>query len=65
MIEVQFTKAGNLRDLTRSTDPTGEKHRTTFNCFLTRSMKNFQQFSLVSKIPAPFTLLHNAKLINI
>lgn len=55
IIEVQLIKAGNLRDLTLKVDPTGEKHRTTFNWRLARSMKNFQQFSRVSKIPAPFT----------
>ena len=40
-MQVQLTTAGNFRPLTLSVLPTGEKQRTTFNCFLTRSMKNF------------------------
>ena len=47
--------AGNLRDRTLKVEPTGEKHSTTLSCLRTLSMKNFQQFSRVSKIPAPFT----------
>lgn len=54
-IDVQLIKAGNFLDLTRRVDPTGEKHSTTFNCFLTLSMKNFQHTSLVSGKPAPLT----------
>ena len=52
---VQLTSAGNLRPRILKVEPTGEKQRITFNCFLTRSMKNFQQFSRVSEIPALFT----------
>ena len=54
-MHVQLMTAGNFLPLTRRVLPTGEKQRTTFNCRRTRSMKNFQQFSLVSWIPAPFT----------
>ena len=32
-------------------------HMFTLSCLLTLSMKNFQQFSLVSCSPAPFTSL--------
>ncbi len=53
-MQVQLIIAGNFLPLTLSVLPTGEKQRTTFNCFLTLSMKNFQQFSLVSGIPAPY-----------
>lgn len=49
--------AGNFLDLTRNVEPTGEKHNTILSCRRTRSMKNFQQFSRVSNIPAPFTSL--------
>ena len=52
-IAVQLVTAGNFLPLTRSVVPTGEKHNTTFSCRRTRSMKNFQQFSLVSCRPAP------------
>ena len=52
---VQLTRAGNLRARTLIVDPTGEKHKTTFSWRRTRSMKNDQQFSRVSMIPAPFT----------
>jgi hypothetical protein len=31
-ITVPLTMAGNLRDLIRRVDPTGEKHSTIFNC---------------------------------
>lgn len=54
-IDVQLIRAGNFLDLTLKVDPTGEKHNTTFSCFLTRSIKNFQQTSRVSGKPAPFT----------
>ena len=54
-IQVQLTRAGNFLPLTRKVLPTGEKQRITFNCFLTLSIKNFQQFSLVSCNPAPLT----------
>ena len=54
-MQVQLTIAGNFLPLILKVLPTGEKQSTTFNCFLTLSMKNFQQFSLVSGIPAPLT----------
>ena len=54
-IQVQLITAGNLRPLTLKVEPTGEKQRITLSCFLTLSMKNFQQFSLVSCSPAPLT----------
>lgn len=55
MIQVEFTKAGNLRDRILKVEPTGEKQSTTFNCRRTLSMKNFQQFSRESNSPAPLT----------
>ena len=55
LIEVQFTKAGNCLARFLRVAPTGEKQRTHFRYFRTRSMNNFQQFSLVSNIPASFT----------
>jgi len=54
-IAVQLMMAGNFRARIRKVDPTGEKHSTTLSWRRTRSMKNFQQFSRVSSIPAPFT----------
>lgn len=54
-MQVQLIRAGNFLPLTLKVDPTGEKQSTTFSCLLTLSMKNFQQFSLVSCIPAPLT----------
>jgi len=54
-IDVQLTRAGNLRDLTRRVVPTGEKQRTTFNFRRTFSMKNFQQFSRESSWPVALT----------
>ena len=54
-ILVQLTMAGNLRLLTLRVVPTGEKHSTTYSCLRTRSIKNDQQFSLVSCMPALFT----------
>lgn len=54
-IYVQFMVAGNLRPLFRKIGPTGEKQRTIFKCRRTLSMKNFQQFSLVSAIPVLLT----------
>ena len=47
--------AGNFLPRTRNTLPTGEKQSTTFRYFRTLSTKYFQQFSLESEIPAPFT----------
>lgn len=55
LIAVELTRAGNLRARIRKVAPTGEKHKTTFSWRRTRSIKNFQQFSLVSRRPAPFT----------
>ena len=43
-MQVQLMMAGNFLPRTLRVLPTGEKHSTTFSCFLTRSMKNFQQF---------------------
>jgi hypothetical protein len=63
-IAVQLMMAGNFRARTRKVDPTGEKHSTTFNWRRTRSMKNFQQFSRVSSIPAPFTYNKGRQLYN-
>ena len=54
-ILVQLTMAGNFRLLTLRVVPTGEKHSTTFSCLRTLSIKNDQQFSLVSCKPALFT----------
>ena len=54
-MQVRLTMAGNFLPRILRVDPTGEKQRTTLSCFLTLSMKNFQQFSRVSGMPAPFT----------
>lgn len=61
LMAVLLVMAGNLRERTRSVEPTGEKQSTTFSWRRTRSMKNFQQFSRVSSIPAPFTWNDNLK----
>lgn len=51
-IVVQLTRAGNFLALILSVEPTGEKQRITFRFRLVLSIKNFQQFSRVSGIPA-------------
>lgn len=48
LIAVQLTIAGNFLALILNVDPTGEKQRIIFNSRRTLSIKNFQQFSLVS-----------------
>ena len=63
-IDVQLTRAGNFRALTRNFVPTGEKHRTTLSVLLTLSMKNFQQFSLESSIPVAFTSFLTPEIIS-
>lgn len=60
-MEVQLTTAGNLRERTRSVEPTGEKHRMTLISRRTLLMKNFQQFSRVSCIPEPFTCKYHQR----
>ena len=54
-ITVQLIKAGNFLALFLNASPTGEKQRAICKFFLTRSMKNFQQLSLLSTKPSPLT----------
>lgn len=54
-MDVQVISAGNRLDRTLNVLPTGEKHRTILMDDLTLLMKNCQQFSLVSGMPADFT----------
>uniref|UniRef100_A0A1A9ZDH3 Uncharacterized protein n=1 Tax=Glossina pallidipes TaxID=7398 RepID=A0A1A9ZDH3_GLOPL len=55
--------AGNFLARIRNVEPTGEKHKTIFNCLRTRSIKNFQQFSRESTRPAPLTSLRTPAMI--
>jgi len=59
---VQFTKAGNYLALLLIS-PTGEKHILICKFFFIASINQFQQLSLVSGLPSPFTFPLTAFII--
>ncbi len=50
-----LNKAGNFLALPLKASPTGEKQSVICKFRFTRSMKNFQQFALLSTMPSLFT----------